>query len=119
VPFWMRFNMGTDYVELEHYLSTSEQYDHIHVNLFSQGLWSPGVVPMERWQRLVESAADKVGEIIGVDTNAYPLDDGRSMRFQRAFQSLPPRHPVFPPLMVDDIEVFVDGHTAEYGRLWR
>jgi hypothetical protein len=65
VPFRMRFNMGTDYVKLEHYLSTAERY------------------------------------------------------VQRAFQSLPPRHPMLPPLTVDDIELFVDGHTAEYGRLWR
>jgi hypothetical protein len=119
VPFWMRFNMGTDYVELQRYLSTAERYDHIHLNLFSQGLWSPGVVPVERWQALVETAADKVGEIIGVDTNAYPLDAGSSMRFQRAFQSLPARHPVLPPLTIDDVDVFVDAHAADYAELWR
>jgi hypothetical protein len=54
----------------------------MHLNLFSQGLWSPGVVPVQRWQTLVESAANQVGELIGVDKNAYPLDVGSSMRFQ-------------------------------------
>jgi hypothetical protein len=54
-----------------------------------------------------------------VDTNAYPLDAGSSMRFQRAFQSLPARHPVLPPLTIDDVDVFVDAHAADYAELWR
>jgi hypothetical protein len=113
-PFWNRFNMETDYQELERYLSTTEPYDYIHLNLFSQGLWSPGVVTVSRWRELVESAAMRRGEVIGVDEDAYPLDTGSALRFQPAFASLPPRQPMPSPLDVDDINRFLEASPSSY-----
>jgi hypothetical protein len=118
VPFWNRFNMKPAYSELERYLDAAEPYDHIHLNLFSQGLWSPGVVPVPRWRELVASAARVHGEVIGVDASAYPLDSGSTMRFQPAFAALPPRHPLPAPLDLADIDRFLDASGSSYGLTW-
>ncbi len=119
VPFWCRFNMEPAYEQLEQYLNAVERYDHIHLNLFSQGLWSPGVVPVERWRELVTSAARVRGEVIGVDSAAYPLDTGSTMRYQPAFAALPPRHPLPAPLDVADIDRCLDAAGSSYGFTWK
>lgn len=118
VPFWMRFNMEPSYQDLAGYLERAEPYDHIHVNLFSQGLWSPGVVPVPRWRELVASSAAVNGELVGVDQDAYPLDTGSTMRFQPAFAELPPRHPLPAPLDVTDIDRFLGASDRSYRVTW-
>ena len=70
VPFWLRFNMGPDYDELAEYLTQTEPYDVIRANLFSQGIESPDVVPVQRWEELVRRHARDKGEIIGVTSGA-------------------------------------------------
>jgi hypothetical protein len=106
-PFWLQFNMRPSYDELLRYLTGTETYDHIDINLFSHGLWSPGVVSTEQWRGLAESAARIRGDLIGVDEHAYPADIGSSLRFQPAFRALPPRHPLPPPLPVEEIDRFL------------
>jgi hypothetical protein len=118
VPFWSRFNMEPAYQELERYLDGAEPYDHIYLNLFSQGLCSPGVVPVGRWRELVASSARMHGEVIGVDEGAYPLDTGSSMRFQPAFAALSPRHPLPAPLDVAGIDRFLDTSGKSYRFVW-
>ncbi len=118
VPFWSRFNMQPAYQDLDRYLRSAEPYDYIHLNLFSQGLWSPGVVPVVRWRQLVSSAATVSGEVIGVDEEAYPLDSGSSMRYQPAFSALRPRHPLPTPLDVSDVDRFLDGSGTSYALTW-
>jgi hypothetical protein len=118
VPFWIRFNMQPSFQDLQRYLERADRYDQVHLNLFSQGLWSPGVVPVHHWRELVASAARVRGEVIGVDENAYPLDTGSTMRYQPAFAALPPRHPLPPPLDVSDIDRFLDTTTSSYPVTW-
>jgi hypothetical protein len=118
VPFWIRFNMQPSFADLHRYLDRVQAYDHIHVNLFSQGLWSPGVVPVRHWRNLAASAATVRGEVIGVDEHAYPLDTGSTMRYQPAFAALPPRHPLPPPLAITDIESFLDTADTLYQLTW-
>jgi hypothetical protein len=118
VPFWCRFNMEPDYEQLQAYLGRTDQYEHIHLNLFSQGLWSPGVVPVQRWRELVEAAAAHRGELIGVDEKAYPLDTGSSLRYQPAFAQLAPRHPLPSPLGMAEVDAFVAASPAAYRLMW-
>ncbi|TQM55661.1 hypothetical protein FHU43_0436 [Halopolyspora algeriensis] len=106
VPFWLRFNMEPAYEALRDYLHATERFRDIHVNLFSQGLWSPGVVPVDRWRALAAEQAAGAGEVLGVDEDAYPLDAGSSLRYTPAFRSLPPRHSLPPPLSIEDIDEF-------------
>ena len=118
VPFWMRFNMEPSFQELERYLERAEPYDHIHLNLFSQGLWSPGVVPVPRWRELVTSSARVRSELIGVDPDAYPLDTGSTLRFKPAFTALRPRHPLPAPLDVTDVDRFLEASDLSYRTTW-
>ncbi len=118
VPFWMRFNMQPSYEALRDYLHGAARYRFIHLNLFSQGLRSPGVVPIERWRDLVTERALDRGEIIGVDEDAYPADTGSALRYQPAFASLPPRHPLPAPLSLSDVDRFRDGTDHEYAVAW-
>ena len=109
----------SSFEDLQRYLDRADRYDHIHLNLFSQGLWSPGVVPVHHWRALVESAARVHGEVIGVDEHAYPLDTGSTMRYQPAFAALPPRHPLPAPLDVADIDRFLETGGDSYRLTWR
>ncbi|WP_219420063.1 hypothetical protein [Pseudonocardia nigra] len=118
VPFWIRFNMAPSFQDLERYLERAEPYDHIHLNLFSQGLWSPGVVPVAHWRGLVASWARVRGEVVGVDEGTYPLDTGSAMRFQPAFAALAPRHPLPAPLGVTDVDRFVDAAGISQRVIW-
>ncbi|WP_219419173.1 hypothetical protein [Pseudonocardia nigra] len=118
VPFWIRFNMEPSYKELERYLERTEPYDHIHLNLFSQGLQSPGLVPVQRWRELVTSSARLHGDLVGVDEDAYPLDTGSTPRFQPAFAALPPRHPLPAPLDITHIDRFLQATDRSYRLTW-
>ncbi|NEE02374.1 hypothetical protein [Phytoactinopolyspora halotolerans] len=119
VPFWLRFNMEPSYQEFAGYLADAEPYRTIHLNLFSQGLRSPGVVGIDRWRKLIQEHAREHGEIIGVDERSYPADLGSSLRFQPAFAELPGRFPIPSPLRVDDIDTFVEGYAADGRVSWR
>jgi hypothetical protein len=118
VPFWNRFNMEPSFEEFERYLDTVPAYDRIHVNLFSQGLWSPGVVPVHRWRELAASRARETGDVIGVDEHAYPADTGATLRYQPAFESLPARQPMPAPLPVSEIDRFLDETDTTYRMAW-
>lgn len=109
VPFWLRFNMRPSYEDLDRYLDAAALYDRIHLNLFSQGLWSPGAVSIEQWRHLITGRAREQEDVIGVDTGAYPSDTGSTLRYQPAFRSLPPRYSLPAPLTVGDVDEFCGG----------
>lgn len=123
VPFWLQFPMRPSYQTLRDYLagltSYDEPYEEILVNLFSHGLHSPGLVPLEQWRELAESMARSRGDIIGVHEHAFPADPGSSMRYQPAYAALPQRHPLPPPLPVDNIDRFLAKAGDEYSVRWK
>jgi hypothetical protein len=112
------FNMEPSHQDLARYLERAEPYDHIRLNLFSQGLWPPGVVLLPRWRELVASAAAVRGELIGIGQDAYPLDTGSTLRFQPAFAQLPPRHPLPAPLAVTGINQFLHASDRSHRLSW-
>jgi hypothetical protein len=115
VPFWIRFNMEPSYDELAEYLAAADPYDRIYLNLFSQGIESPGVVPVERWEALIREHA----EVIGVDRDTYPMDPGSTLRYQRAFQSIPTRQPLpEQPLTVAQVDQFAREQGDRYRVRW-
>ncbi|HSH22812.1 MAG TPA: hypothetical protein VK975_02010 [Acidimicrobiales bacterium] len=117
VPFWLRFNMEPSYEALGSYLDHTEAYDDIYLNLFSQGLWSPGVVPVQRWRELIESKAREHAAVIGVDEDAYPIDTGSTLRYQPAFEALPFRSPIPPPVSPETLDLFLADSGVEYPRV--
>ncbi|MQS06774.1 hypothetical protein [Streptomyces alkaliphilus] len=123
VPFWLRFNMRPSLDALTDYLEESESagdpWDEIHLNVFSQGLKSPGVVPPKEWRRTIERYARRKAEIIGVDEEVYPVDPGSTMRFQPAFEGIEERQPLPPPLPPEAIDTFLAEHGGgRYGIGW-
>jgi hypothetical protein len=118
VPFWLRHNLEPDYQELREYLEAVDPYDFIHLNLFSPGIVSPGVVPADRWEQLVRQHALRHGELIGVDRDTYPMDRGSTMRYRKAFESIPSREPLPEPLRVDDVDRFLSEAPPRYRIRW-
>lgn len=79
VPFWMVFNTLPSAASLENYLRNSAAFEEIYLMLFSHGVDSIGLCPIERWRALLALA--RRGDLIGVDENAYPRDFAVFVRY--------------------------------------
>ncbi|MDQ1042568.1 hypothetical protein [Streptomyces sp. V4I2] len=115
VPFWLQFTAESSHRLLDEYLRHEEQpYRRIHVNLFSNGLRSVGQVPAGTWSELARRYADAEGGLLGVDDRAYPEDIGSTLRYQPALAALPERHPLPPPLRLEELDEFLgeERHTG-------
>ncbi|GAA6623234.1 hypothetical protein [Scytonema sp. NUACC26] len=80
VPFWVKFNMEPSFQWLEHYLDNNAPYDEIYMMLFSNGVDSIRLVPIERWQTLLKRARQR-GSFIGVQPDKYPRDFATIIRY--------------------------------------
>ncbi|MEU1889565.1 hypothetical protein [Streptomyces pristinaespiralis] len=108
VPFWLQFTTRPSYRWLNHYLlHTEPPYRSIDVNLFSNGLRSVGLVPVEEWHGIAERYAGESGGVIGVDEKAFPEDIGSALRYQPALAALPQRHPMPAPVTMGDLDTFL------------
>src|SRR5207253_1290992 len=65
---------------LDSYVSTRPQFDRIDMTLFSHGVRSIGLVPLERWAEL-RGHAREGGTLLGVDPRAFPKDFGNFIRY--------------------------------------
>lgn len=117
VPFWLRFNTEPDYGRLRSYLESVDPYGEIYLNLFSQGVRSPGVVSAARWEQLLAANAPRAA-LIGVDRDAYPLDLGSTMRYHEAFARIPERQPVPEPMDVTQVDRFVAEAPPRFDVTW-
>ncbi|MER5177360.1 hypothetical protein ABT009_03100 [Streptomyces sp. NPDC002896] len=116
VPFWLQFTTRPSYRCATDYLTHADPYQRIHVNLFSNGLRSAGLVPVEHWRGLARRYARTSGGTIGVDERAYPGDLGSTLTCRRALAALPERHPIPPPVGMAELDEFLAGMrgTAAY-----
>ncbi|TMR94649.1 hypothetical protein [Nonomuraea basaltis] len=73
VPFWMVFNGERSRQALLSYLDRSEPFDEIRLTLFSHGVESPGIAPIDAWREAL-GRAGKIGVFAGVDPRAFPRD---------------------------------------------
>ena len=55
IPFWMVFNMEPSASSLERYLDDRDTFDDIAIMLFSHGVESVGLAPIERWRALLRA----------------------------------------------------------------
>lgn len=105
VPFWLTFTTEDDARSLETYLDATD-YDEIYVSLFSHGVESIGLVPIERWRSLAERARDR-GTFLGVSPENYPVDYGTYVRYNSQFpETVSARHPIVSPPAFDAFEEF-------------
>jgi hypothetical protein len=110
IPFWMVFNMEPSARALERYLGASERFDELGIMLFSHGVESVGLAPIERWQSL---AARANGKLIGVDARAYPRDFGVFVRYHYALRkAFSARYPIPERPSIEELEGFCDAYQA-------
>jgi hypothetical protein len=118
IPFWMVFNKEPSAQALESYLGRHQRFKEIYLMLFSHGVNSVGLVPIERWRRALESAQER-GSFVGVDPDAYPRDFGIFVRYNPDLQrKIPARYPIPPPLTLEELEQFLAQSTERYHIDW-
>jgi hypothetical protein len=113
VPFWMVFNTEPSALALERYLDASGPWDEIALMLFSHGVDSVGLVPLERWRALL-ARARRQGRFVGVDERAYPRDFNVFIRYHRDARRLSGRYPMPEPLDVASFDRFLAGAAGAY-----
>jgi hypothetical protein len=117
VPFWAKFNVQSSAEALERYLDGTEPYDEIDLMLFSHGVSSFGLAPIERWRSLLSRARRRSG-LLGVDPNAYPADFATFARYHPALRRIPSRCPMPAPLTMEQLEQFVAELGARFPVEW-
>lgn len=117
VPFWMAFNTEPSAEAIERYLDGTKPYDQVRLGLFSHGVESVGVTPIERWRSVLKRAS-KRGEFVGVDAKRYPKDFAAFVRYHAKLKKLSPRYPVPKPLALEELDAFVGQVGERYPVRW-
>jgi hypothetical protein len=118
VPFWMVFNTEGSFRALEGYLRQAPAFDELLITLFSHGVDSLGLVPIEQWRRLFPRAR-KRGDFIGVDPPAYPRDFGVFVHYHFDFlRKISARHPRPPDLTIQELNEFLSQARERYRVAW-
>ncbi|WP_046468302.1 hypothetical protein [Allosalinactinospora lopnorensis] len=73
VPFWMVFNTENSLRALESYLDGAPDFEEIRLALFSHGVESVGLAPVQEWKRVLDRAT-KLGVFLGTDPDRFPRD---------------------------------------------
>jgi hypothetical protein len=117
VPFWMVFNTEPSADRLERYLEGTDPYDHIHLMLFSHGVDSVGLAPIERWRSVLRRAR-KHGDFVGVDERKFPRDFATFVRYHTDLRKLPTRYPMPGPLALSRLDEFLRWAGDRYLVRW-
>jgi hypothetical protein len=117
VPFWSKFAMELPFAFLERYLDTTDPYDEIRMMLFSHGVDSVGLVPIERWRSIL-GRARKRGVFVGVDEQKFPRDFATFVRYYTDVKKIPARYPLPGPLALSQLETFLEQAGDRYPVRW-
>ncbi len=114
VPWWMTFNKEPSAQVLERYLDGTDPYDEIFMMLFTHGVESVGLVPIERWREVLDRARER-GEFVGIDEKEYPKDFAAFVRYNAELQKkIPARYPMPGPLALGKFEEFAEQVDDRY-----
>lgn len=116
VPFWTSFNTESSADLLESYLDGAETYDEIRLMLFSHGVDSIGLAPMERWKSILQKAGKK-GELLGVDEKKYPKDFAAFVRYHTELKQFAGRSSP-QPLTLEELDEFLAASSERYPVRW-
>jgi hypothetical protein len=118
VPFWMVFNTEGSFSALDDYLRQARPFDDLLITLFSHGVDSIGLVPIEKWRSLFGRARQR-GDFIGVDEAAYPRDFGVFVRYHFDFlRKIPTHHSTPPSLTMPELRAFLSQARDRYRVAW-
>jgi hypothetical protein len=118
IPFWMVFNKEPSVQALEEYLGGQNAFEEIYLMLFSHGVNSIGLVPIERWRRVLDRAK-KQGSFVGVDPKAYPRDFGVFVRYNPDLKrKISARYPIPPLLTLQELDQFLAQSSRRYQIDW-
>ena len=118
IPFWMVFNMEPSARALESYLGRRDPFQEIGIMLFSHGVESAGLAPIERWLALARRAGSG-GCLVGVDPKAYPRDFAVFVRYYFDLkQKFGARYPIPAPLPLRELDAFVARNEGRYEVTW-
>jgi hypothetical protein len=117
VPFWLKFAMELPATLLERYLDDTDPYDEIHMMLFSHGVNSVGLAPIERWRSILKRAR-RQGSFVGVDEQRFPRDFATFVRYHTDMKKIPARYPRPGPLSLDRLDAFLEQAGDRYPVRW-
>ncbi|MGQ0751734.1 MAG: hypothetical protein ACT4PS_14465 [Betaproteobacteria bacterium] len=118
VPYWMFFNSEQSAAMLGHYLDERPGFAEIYAMLFSHGVESVGVAPIDTWRDLLRRATRR-GRFVGVDESAYPRDFAVYTRYHSDLvRTIDARYPMPAPLSLDQIERFLAENNGRYPVQW-
>jgi hypothetical protein len=87
--------------------------------LFSHGVESAGMAPIERWRRVLHRGQRR-GRFIGVDERAYPRDFAVFARYHADLKRrVRDRYPLPDPLSLAELETFLAETGGRYAVSWR
>jgi hypothetical protein len=117
VPYWSFFAVEAAAARLETYLDRVEPYDDIRLMLFSHGIDSIGLAPIERWQAIL-ARARLHGSFLGVDEQAFPRDFATFVYYYDAMQKLPDRYPLPEAVSLEQVKEFLRQTETRYAVTW-
>ena len=114
----MVFNKQPSATALEGYLDAKDPFDDIYIMLFSHGVESIGLTPIDTWRRIL-ARARKRGMFVGVDERAYPRDFAVFVRYYFDLQRrIRTRYPLPPPVMLQQLDEFLHKTKGRYQVEW-
>ena len=115
IPFWLLLGVEPSASALERYLNAlGAPFDEIDLTLFSHGVDSLGLAPIERWRGLL-ARATTAGRFVGVDTARFPRDFATFARFEDALGQLRPQLDIPAPLRITRFEALLQEHGERHG----
>ncbi len=118
VPSWMVFNMQPSAQALTDYLDHTGTFDEILMMLFSHGVESIGLVPIEEWHGLLRRAR-RHGAFVGVDETAYSRDFAAFARYSSDLQRKIPLRGLLPaPVKLKQLDQFLKENQGRYAVYW-
>jgi hypothetical protein len=118
VPLWTEFGTEPSLESVEAYLGGAEPYDEIHAMLFSHGVESVGLPPVESWRSVTELAREH-GGLLGVDEERFPRDYATFVRYHTEVKRIPSRYPMPGPMTLARLAAFLREVKDRYPVRWQ
>jgi hypothetical protein len=116
-PFWMVFNKEPSAAALKAYLDERQRFDEIDLMLFSHGVESIGLVPIDEWRRIMSQGATR-SSFMGVDEAAYPRDFAVFVRYHEDLvHKIRAPYPIT-SLSLEELDQFISQANNRYRVQW-